>query len=166
MDVNKQRLIRIQIVALACLLLNEFNDDVDANEQEFRRVVGGALMAVGGGLSILCADMRSIRSEISDRVSSKTTQWYEKSRAKKRSLKWFKKHCRCRPETFDYIVGRIEPIWKKKFKHTSKVLFKLDHRVAVTLNYLNVGDFGIAGAFFGMSESTCFRVVNEVCFDI
>ena len=81
---------------------------------------------------------------------------------RRRSKKWFKKNVRCTPEAFDSIVNRIKPIFAQKYPLYRNVQFSIDHRVAVTLNYLNVGDFGLSAAMFGMSQSTCYRCVNQV----
>lgn len=114
-------------------------------------------------VAVLALDTRCIRAEIADRSSSKTTQWYEKSKPKRgrRSKRWFKKHVRCTPEAFDSIVERIKPVFMERFPLYKNAQFSIEHRVAVTLNYLNIGDFGTSGAFFGMSEATCHRCVNQ-----
>lgn len=117
-------------------------------------------------VTILALDTRAIRAEKSDQASSRTSQWYEKRNPKRgrrhRSNKWFKKHVRCTPKAFDAIVNRIKPIFYKRFPLYRNAQFSIEHRVAVTLNYLNVGDFGISGAFFGMSQSSCYRSVQQV----
>jgi hypothetical protein len=98
----------------------------------------------------LILDTRAIRDEIEDRSSSKTTQWYEMRR--RRSKNWYKKHVRCNPKSFDYIVAQVTPIFLTMYPLYQNAQFSIEHRVAVTLNYHNVGDFGISGAFFGMSQ--------------
>ena len=107
MDVNKAKWIRVQIIALTWLIMSEVMSE-DEELEELLRIAGTVWMTVGGSIGILCADTRSIRAPRCDNATSRTTQWYEKSRAKKRSRRWFKKHCRCTPETFDFIVSETE----------------------------------------------------------